>query len=97
MATSTIERKTVKIPEIVAKPASDLNWKVVLFNCYCHTFGEVREKVMMATRFGYAKSFEITEAAERDGSSIVCEGSEEYCKKVGGILSSVGITVSVTQ
>ena len=96
MPTKTLTKSK---PVILTLPVDsiDSGWKVILFNCYCHTFSEVRLKVMQATRFGYEKCFDITSTAETSGSAVVCEGSKNDCEKVFRILNGAGISVTLTQ
>ncbi len=72
-------------------------WKVVLFNCDCHTFDEVENVVMKATRCTLSRARQISNEVNSRGSAIVYDGPLERCEAVADVIASVGLKVKVVQ
>jgi len=71
--------------------------RVILFNCYCHTFEEVVLTIMRAIHCTEDEGYELANEADREGQAIICTGSELYCRSVVGIFRSVGLNAEVAQ
>ena len=96
MSTLTLTRKKLIVtPLLKDTDQSEGGWRVIVFNCYCHSFDEVVTQIMRAIRCSNEKATDITFVAERTGSATVCVGSQDYCEKVANILGKVGLTVTV--
>ncbi|MEI8249035.1 MAG: ATP-dependent Clp protease adaptor ClpS [Candidatus Taylorbacteria bacterium] len=96
MNTSTITKKKIIVtPLIKNTDYSEGEWKVVIFNCYCHSFDEVVTQIVRAICCTNEKATDITSVADRTGSATVCIGSQEYCEKVAVMLGKVGLDVTV--
>ena len=72
-------------------------WKTVLFNCDCHTFDEVENVVMKATRCTLSRARQISNEVHVRGSAVVYDGPRERCEAVADTISSVGLRTKVTQ
>jgi ATP-dependent Clp protease adaptor protein ClpS len=70
-------------------------WKVVLFNCDCHTFDEVENVVMKATRCTLSRARQISNEVHHRGSAVVYDGPLERCEAVADVIGSVGLRVKV--
>ncbi len=70
-------------------------WKVVLFNCECHTFDEVENVVMKATRCTLSRARQISNEVNSKGSAVVYDGPLERCEAVADVIGSVGLKVKV--
>jgi ATP-dependent Clp protease adaptor protein ClpS len=70
-------------------------WKVVLFNCDCHTFDEVENVVMKATRCTLSRARQISNEVHTRGSAVVYDGPLERCEAVADAIGSVGLKVKV--
>jgi ATP-dependent Clp protease adaptor protein ClpS len=72
-------------------------WKVVLFNCDCHTFDEVEKVVMKATRCTLSRARQISNEVDSRGSAIIYGGALERCEAVADVIGAVGLKVKVVQ
>jgi len=81
--------------EPLLRTVSGHGWKVVLFNCYCHTFDEVVEQVCKAISCSSEIASQLTQVAEMTGSVTVFQGGEQQCEKVASILGATGLQVDV--
>lgn len=80
---------------ILIKP--ELVWNVILFNCNCHTFDDVIDRLMAALGCSTEKASQLTYVADQFGSVKVYEGSEEECNRIADIIGSTGLIVKVNQ
>jgi ATP-dependent Clp protease adaptor protein ClpS len=72
-------------------------WKTVLFNCDCHTFDEVENVVMKATRCTLSRARQLSNEVHTRGSAVVYDGPLERCEAVADVIASVGLRVKVVQ
>ena len=70
-------------------------WKTVLFNCDCHTFDEVENVVMKATRCTLSRARQISNEVNSAGSAIVYDGPLERCEAVADVIGAIGLKVKV--
>ena len=70
-------------------------WKVLLFNCDCHTFDEVENVVMKATRCTLSRARQISNEVNSRGSAVVYDGPLERCEAVAEVIASIGLRVKV--
>jgi ATP-dependent Clp protease adaptor protein ClpS len=70
-------------------------WKVLLFNCDCHTFDEVEKVVMKATRCTLSRARQISGEVNSRGSAVVYDGPLERCEAVAEVIASIGLRVKV--
>ncbi len=72
-------------------------WRVVLFNCDCHSFDEVERLVVQATRCSLARAREISNEVHTKGSAVVYKGVRERCEAVADVIGSTGLQVKVSE
>jgi ATP-dependent Clp protease adapter protein ClpS len=78
--------------EAVAPP-----WMTVLHNCDCHTFEQVVKQLQKAISCSEAEGWEIAWQVHNTGKAVVKVGSEPECVRVGNVLASIGLVVTVVQ
>ena len=86
-----------KIKEDDGVGAGDDPWKVVLFNCDCHTFDEVENVVMKAIRCTLSRARQISNEVNSRGSAIVYDGPLERCEAVADVIGAIGLKVKVVR
>lgn len=72
-------------------------WKVILFNCYCHTYDEAVEQIMATLKCGYAAGSRYADNAQKYGNIDIYEGSFSECTQKANILGATGLDVKITQ
>ena len=72
-------------------------WMTVLHNGDCHTFEQVVKQLQKAIQCSEAEGWEIAWRVHNTGKAIVKVGAEAECVRVGNILSSIGLVVTVVQ
>ena len=80
------------IDDAVAPP-----WMTVLHNCDCHTFEQVVRQLQKAIACSEAEGWEIAWQVHNSGKAVVKIGPEAECVRVGNILASIGLVVTVVQ
>jgi ATP-dependent Clp protease adapter protein ClpS len=77
--------------------ATEPPWMTILHNCDCHTFEQVVRQLMKAIGCSEDEGWRIAWQVHNTGKAVVRVGDEAECVRVGGILSAVGLVVSVIQ
>jgi ATP-dependent Clp protease adapter protein ClpS len=72
-------------------------WMCILHNCECHTFEQVVTQLQKAIACSEAKGWEIAWQVHNTGKAVVKVGPEPECVRVGSILASIGLVVTVVQ
>lgn len=72
-------------------------WMTILHNCDCHTFEQVVRQLQKAIGCSEAEGWEIAWQVHNTGKAVVKVGPEEECVRVGNILASIGLVVTVVQ
>ncbi len=72
-------------------------WMTILHNCDCHTFEQVVKQLQKAIACSEAKGWEIAWQVHNTGKAVVKVGPEPECVRVGNILASIGLVVTVVQ
>ena len=80
------------VDEAVAPP-----WMTILHNCECHTFEQVVKQLQKAIACSEAEGWEIAWQVHNTGKAVVKIGPEAECVRVGNILASIGLIVTVVQ
>ena len=80
-----------------ASSSSDYAWKVVLFNCDCHTFDEVERQLIKATHCSLARARDWAWEVHSKGLAVVYNGPKERCEAVAAILEDIRLVVKITQ
>ena len=96
MSTKPIKTKPLIKNKTLTEESLDKGWKVVLFNCYCHTTDEVEDKLMDVLNLGYAARSLLIDEAEKTGSVVVFEGSFSDCTRIANLLGNTGLDVRMT-
>ncbi len=89
--------KVKNIPTPLLSEELDIKsiWKVLLFNCYCHSYDEVVDRIMIAIGCDYITAQNLADSAEKFGNVTVYEGTFSECTKVANVLGSTGMDVRV--
>ena len=72
-------------------------WRVVLFNCACHTFDDVERQLVKAVRCSLSQARAWSWEVHSKGSAVVYRGAQERCEAVAGVLEDIRLVVKVTQ
>jgi hypothetical protein len=72
-------------------------WMTILHNCECHTFEQVVRQLQKAIACTEAAGWEIAWQVHNAGKAVVKVGPETECVRVGNILASIGLVVTVVQ
>jgi ATP-dependent Clp protease adapter protein ClpS len=88
-------------PEIDEEQSTDVAqappWLTILHNCECHTFEQVVRQLMKAIGCSEERGWEIAWEVHNTGRAVVKVGPEPECVKVGNVLASIGLVVTVVQ
>ena len=83
--------------EDVVEEAVGPPWMTILHICDCHTFEQVVKQLQKAIACSEAEGWDIAWRVHNTGKAVVKIGAENECFKVGNILASVGLVVTVVQ
>ncbi len=83
--------------EDVTEKAIAPPWMTILHNCDCHTFEEVVRQLMKAIACSEDRGWELAREVDSSGKAVVKVGPEAECVRVGNILASIGLVVTVVQ
>ncbi len=72
-------------------------WRVVLFNCDCHSFDEVERQLIKAVRCSLSQARNWSNQVHNRGSAIVYKGARERCEAVAAVLEDIRLKVKVAQ
>lgn len=72
-------------------------WRVILFNCDCHSFDEVEKVVIKAIHCTLSRARQISTEVHAKGSAVVYTGARERCEAVADVIGSIGLVVKVSQ
>ena len=72
-------------------------WMTILHNCDCHTFEQVVKQLQKAIACSESEGWEIAWQVHNSGKAVVKVGPETECVRVGNILASIGLVVTVVQ
>ncbi|MBI5243668.1 MAG: ATP-dependent Clp protease adaptor ClpS [Elusimicrobia bacterium] len=89
--------RTLESQETQDTSQSGYQWRVVLFNCDCHTFDEVERQLIKAIHCSLSCARRFSWEVHSKGSAIVYRGHLERCEAVAGILSDIRLIVKVSQ
>jgi len=87
----------VKKTEQPADTERDHGWKVILFNCDCHSFEQVEAILVKAVRCGLAQARAYSWEIHSKGSAVVYQGALERCEAVADAIASIGLQVKISQ
>ncbi len=97
--TPTATRGAKEVQKVVqdSGPEEEPVWKVILFNCECHTFDQVERVLVKATRCSLAQARAWSNEVHTKGSAIVYHGPLERCEAVADVIGATGLQVKVSQ
>lgn len=72
-------------------------WMTILHNCDCHTFEQVVKQLQKAIACSEEEGWKIAWQVHNTGKAVVKVGPESECVRVGNILASIGLVVTVVQ
>jgi ATP-dependent Clp protease adaptor protein ClpS len=87
----------IKKIEQPADSEGDTGWSVILYNCECHTFGQVEDILVKAVRCGLAQARAYSTEVDTKGSAVVYQGALERCEAVADIIGAIGLQVKVSR
>lgn len=92
-----MDPKTEKIEGVEVDFASSIaGWKTTLFNCECHTFAQVIERLMKAVGCAFVEAQQLAQTVHTTGSAVVYRGTKADCERVAKVLGSIGLIVDVS-
>ena len=98
---SRVPTTPTESPQVDELDATDVQvappWMTVLHNCDCHTFEEVVKQLMKAIACSEERGWELAWQVHNTGKAVVKVGAETECVRVGNVLASIGLVVTVTQ
>ena len=98
---SRLQAETTESPQVDELDATDVQvappWMTVLHNCECHTFDDVVKQLMKAIACSEERGWELAWQVHNSGKAVVKVGAETECVRVGNVLASIGLVVTVTQ
>jgi len=96
-----LQATPTETPQVDELDATDVQvappWMTVLHNCDCHTFEEVVTQLMKAIACSEERGWELAWQVHNTGKAVVKVGAETECVRVGHVLASIGLVVTVTQ
>jgi ATP-dependent Clp protease adaptor protein ClpS len=96
-----LQTTPTETPQVDELDATDVQvappWMTVLHNCDCHTFEEVVTQLMKAIACSEERGWELAWQVHNTGKAVVKVGAETECVRVGNVLASIGLVVTVTQ
>jgi ATP-dependent Clp protease adaptor protein ClpS len=96
-----LQATPTETPQVDELDATDVQvappWMTVLHNCDCHTFEEVVKQLMKAIACSEERGWELAWQVHNTGKAVVKVGAETECVRVGNVLASIGLIVTVTQ
>jgi len=96
-----LQATPTETPQVDELDATDVQvappWVTVLHNCDCHTFEEVVTQLMKAIACSEERGWELAWQVHNTGKAVVKVGAETECVRVGNVLASIGLVVTVTQ
>jgi len=96
-----LQATPTETPQVDEFDATDVQvappWMTVLHNCDCHTFEEVVTQLMKAIACSEERGWELAWQVHNTGKAVVKVGAETECVRVGNVLASIGLVVTVTQ
>lgn len=96
-ATHAAARAAAGRPETTDRDRRGHGWKVILFNCDCHSFHDVAVQLMKAIRCDYQRGLALANVVHHTGSATVYGGPRERCEAVAAVLEDVRLRVKVDQ
>ena len=74
-----------------------MGWKVLLWNCSCHSFVDVHYALQKATRCSIEKAQEYAQQIHETGQAVVYSGHKERCEAVAWCLTEAELRATLTK
>lgn len=87
--------ETLELLEEINETNTTFPYKVILFNDDWHTFDEVVNQIIKATKVDIRKAEELTWEVHSKGQSCVFDGELNECLKVSGILEEIALHTQI--
>jgi len=87
----------VKKTEEPADSDREPGWRVILFNCDCHSFEQVEAVLLKAVRCSLSQARAFSWEIHSKGSAVVYQGALERCEAVADVIGAIGLQVKVSQ
>lgn len=88
-------KKRKKIKETSGGTGEGFGARAVLFNDDFHTFDEVAQQLMKATRCSYQQGLALANVVHNTGSAVVYKGHLERCEAVVMVLEQIRLKARV--
>ncbi len=91
---------TAPIPQTIEESGiltgDDLEARVIVYNCDCHTYQQVIDLLCRAVpKMTHTRAFELAYRIDHIGSAEVYEGPLKTCEQIAAILADGGLRVAV--
>ena len=92
-------QQTTPLPDVedVTESAVAPPWMTILHNCDCHTFEQVVKQLVKAIGCSEDEGWQIAWQVHNTGKAVVRVAPEAECVRVGNILASAGLIVTVVR
>lgn len=97
MASASAKTEVLEREDVDADSREEFKWRVVLYNCECHTFEQVEDVLMRATRCTLSKARKLAWEVHSRGLAVVYEGHKERCEAVADVIGETGLVVQVVK
>src|SRR5207244_13297488 len=96
MAALPIAPTPQSVEESSATSGENLEARVIVYNCDCHTYQQVIDLLCRAVpKMTPVRAFELAYRIDHAGSAEVYSGEHKVCEQVAGILAEGGLRVAV--
>jgi ATP-dependent Clp protease adaptor protein ClpS len=92
--------QTAPVPHTIEETSTgtgnELNGRVIVYNCDCHTYQQVIELLCRAVpKMTPPQAFELAYRIDHTGSAEVYTGTLKTCEEIARLLSEGGLRVAV--
>lgn len=87
----------VKKPTDGTGRGTGYGWRVILWNCNCHSFEDVAKALMQAIRCSPERGITMAGNVHSAGKAVVYEGHLERCEAVAEVLGGHNLRVTLDQ
>lgn len=91
------DEQTIEKERTSDSSEAGFGWRVILFNCDCHSFDEVERQLLKAVRCSLAQARSWSSEVHGKGSAVVYKGPKERCEAVAAVLEDIRLQVKVCQ
>ena len=91
-----LDEKPIILPYKTEETSVELGNIVTLFNDEQHSYEQVTNQVMLATKCSEREAFKIAYLVDHKGSAIVFRGELDDCIRVSSILEKIGLKTTIS-